>query len=121
MKLLVAKQGNDVFSPDPNDFIFHSDYNTFKIIDEGYLSSQTVDADPKTITVVHNQSITPAIFAFVKFPDGYFYMPNSPQKSFLGRRFVVEFDATNIYFVLTRDSGVSYSVDIKYFIMEMPL
>jgi hypothetical protein len=48
-------------------------------------------------------------------------MPNSPQQSNLGRRFVVEFDATNIYFILYRDSGVSYDVDVKFYLFEMPL
>ena len=49
----VAKIRENVDSTDPNDFIFHSSYNTFKILAEGTLLAQNINSYPKTITLAH--------------------------------------------------------------------
>ena len=125
----VTKEGKDVLtSTNPNDFIFNSDYNTFKIIDTRTLLAQTVAADPTTITQPHGQDYIPAIMAFAKFPDGYATLPgswNSDSFTAVGgtlrvAQWVVEIDATNMYFIFYRNGLAGYDVDIKYYIFESP-
>lgn len=123
-KVIVPKIGGDPNSGNPNDFIFHSDYNSFKIIAEGKLTSQTVSANPTTLTVAHGQSITPAIYAYIKYPDGYIAMASGAERADtypLDRYCWVEVDGTNIYFLMYKGSGSNYSVSVKYFIFETPL
>ncbi len=124
-ELRVAKQGESAFSTDPNDFIFHSRYNTFKILDEGILTSQSVTADPTTFSVAHGQSTTPSVYALAKFADGYVAQPNDKERADstkpIERYWRVEVDATNIYFVFYKGATANYSVSIKYYIFETPL
>jgi len=125
--IAIAKATKDVLtSTDPNDFIFHSDYNTFKIIAEGLLTTQTVDANPKTFTFAHSQGQVPVFYAFAEFPDGKVAMPDNHDfteqynvNAGYGQ-FTVEADSTNLYFKFTRNSG-NYNVDIKYYIFEAPV
>ena len=128
-QIRVAKAGKNVLtSTDPNDFIFHSSYNTFKILAEGILSSQLVDSDPKTFTVAHGLGYAPNFYAFCKFPDGKvalagplsFPYDRTTRQLFLGPSFTPEVDATNLYFIFTRP-GSNYNVDIKYYIFEVAL
>lgn len=124
-KIVITKGGyNALTETDPNNFIFNSDYNTFKILAEGTLLSQSVTASPTTFSVAHGQSITPAVFAFIQFPDGYVALPNEKERADaipVDRYWIVEVDATNIYFMCYKGSLANYSVDIKYFIFETPL
>lgn len=124
-ELRVAKQGKSVYSTDPNDFIFHSSYNTFKIISEGLLTSQTVDADPKTFSVSHGQLTTPSVYALAKFADGYVAQPNDKEHADntkpIERYWRVEVDATNIYFIFYKGGTANYDVSIKYYVFETPL
>jgi hypothetical protein len=123
-EIRVSKAGVNVLTAtDPNDFIFHSAYNTFKILAEGSATSQTVNANPKTFTVAHSQSSIPAVYAFAKFPDGYVALPNESDRALTGsgdRYWLVEVDATNIYFIFYQGGSGNYNVDIKYYIFETP-
>jgi hypothetical protein len=120
---------NVITSTNPNDFIFHSSYNTFKILAEGSITSQTVNANPKTFTVSHGLDYAPNFYAFCKFPDGKTALSGPLSFNFLGTgsspgtnygSFTPEVDADNLYFVLTKP-GANYSVDIKYYIFEAVL
>ena len=116
-EIRVAKQGKSAFSTDPNDFIFHSAYNTFKILAEGILTSQTVDADPKTFSVAHNQGRIVSVYAFAKYPDGYVALPREiPRSGEFARYFELDVDDTNVYFVFYKGATANYNVDIKYYI-----
>ena len=121
-QIRVAKSGkNALTATNPNDFIFHSAYNTFKIIRESTLTGQTVNADPTTFTVAHGQSQIPAAMAFAKYPDGYVTLPNAiPRSGEQERFFYLEMDATNLYFVFYKGATANYNVDIKYYIFEAP-
>lgn len=124
-EIRVAKQGKSALSTDPNDFIFHSAYNTFKIIAEGLLTAQTVNTDPKTFSVAHNQSTTPSVYALAKFPDGFVAQPNDKERADntkpIERYWRVEVDATNIYFIFYKGTTANYNVSIKYYVFETPL
>jgi hypothetical protein len=113
----IAKIGKNARSTDPNDFVFHSSYNTFKILFTDLLINQSIDANPKTILVAHNQSVIPTIFAFVKFPDGYIALPNQTDHAFTvsgGRSWHTEVDKTNIKFIFDRASitGTSQKINM---------
>jgi hypothetical protein len=121
----VSKAGENVLTAtDPNDFIFHSTYNTFKIVASGSLTSQTIDADPKTLSVSHGQSSAPAVYAFVEYADGYVATPNERERadtSPVERYWIVEVDNSNVYFIFYKGSSANYSVNIKYYIFEAPI
>lgn len=122
-KLLVSKSGKNVLSSSlvPKDYILHSDYNSFQIVVEGGLTAQSINADPKTLTVAHNLGYIPAAMAFAKFPDGYVAPAQTGQRgSSLGyqRRFYLQTDATNIYLIFYQGVSGTYSVDLKYYIFN---
>ena len=121
-QIRVAKATkNAKTATDPNDFIFHSAYNTFKILAEGTLLSQSVDASSKEFSVAHGQGVIPTAMAFAKYPDGYIALPREyPHDGNQERYFNLEMDATNLYFVFNRGGSANYSVDIKYYIFEAP-
>ena len=110
---------NVLTATDPNDFIFHSSYNSFKILAQGTSTSQTVDSDPKTFTIAHGQSITPAFYAFVRFDDNKLSMPESFNYDF-DNVWYAEVDGTNLYFTFSK-VGANYNVDISFFLFEAPL
>ena len=120
--LKVSKAGKNVLTAsDPNDFIFNSELNTFKIIAEGNYFSQTVNADPKVFTIAHGRSSTPAVYAFTEFPDGKTTLPNEVDYNFAGKWWLLSVDATNIRLTFYKDDGgANYDVDIKYYIFESP-
>lgn len=123
-RLAVAKAGVNVMTAtSPNDFIFHSGYNTFKILKQGTLTSQTVDADPKTFSVAHDQSTIPTVFAFTTFPtSGFVALPReTPYNTELQRYWELEVDGTNIYFVFYKGATANYTVSIAYFVFEAPV
>lgn len=58
----------------PNNLIFDSEYNTFKILAEGSLPV-TLGENPFSIqsaTVAHNQTVTPFVIPFCRFGDRVF-------------------------------------------------
>jgi len=122
----VSKAGIDVgTATNPNDFIFDSEKNTFKIISSG-TTSQAITTDPGTITVAHSQSAVPAIFALAKFPDGFVTLPNGIERAGtvpgdpFQRRWIVEVDATNMYFIFNKGTAANYTPTVRYYIFEAP-
>jgi len=122
----VSKTGVDALtSTDPNDYIFHSDLNTFKIIKEA-TADITYTADG-LYTVAHGlSSYSPtSMILFVKFPDGYAGMScglgqvTSRDSNFNLKNAYV--DASNIGFYLYRTGGSATALKIKYYIFETPL
>lgn len=75
--LKIAKAGiNALTSIDPNDYIVHSDLNTFKIVKEGLATINYTGSGVYSFN--HQAPITnPSVFeTFVKFPDGSITMGN---------------------------------------------
>lgn len=122
----IARSGKNVLTAtNPNDFVFHSAYNTFKIIAQGSLSNQTISADPTTLSVAHSQSSIPSVYALAKFSDGYVVQPGDKERADntkpVERYWKVEVDATNIYFLFYKGTTANYTVSVKYYIFETPL
>lgn len=127
-EIRVAKQTfNALTATNPNDFIFWSKHNGFKILAEGRALAQSVNASTTTFTLAHGLAFTPNFYGFAKFPDGKVATPNSldytstyviPSSGY--GQFDMEADATNLYFIFTRPNS-NYNVDIKYYIFEVPI
>lgn len=66
----IAKIGKSITSTNPNDYIFHSDLNTFKIIKSGQKKVTVVsDTLNQTFVQAHGLSFTPFVNAFFKLDD----------------------------------------------------
>ena len=124
----VAKIGkNALTATDPNDFIFHSEYNTFKIIFSG-VKSVTHNGSPATqvFSQAHGLRFIPLVTAFLKVDgESQAYPPNgigvlvATAKAMItnGVHFdYIESDITNIYFSVTTSS--SKDISIRYFLLE---
>jgi hypothetical protein len=107
-KIVITRAGHEALTEaEIKEYIFHSDYNTFKILAEGSLSAQAITANPTTLSVAHGKSYTPAVMAFIKYPDGYVTLPGGVSRADFSRRWEVEVDGTNIYFVVYKGGGTS--------------
>ena len=68
---MVSKQGINVgTATDPNDFIFHSDYNTLKIVANGTLDFNMAAGATVIGSVAHGLSNTPMTTAFLRENSG---------------------------------------------------
>lgn len=118
----ISKEGIDVLTAtNPNDFIFHSSYNTFKIILSGTIISQTVSGTT-TFEITHGISGIPIVYALAKFPDNNIYLPGSfqPSTTSMGSRtraWDVFVDSNKVYFKFYEDGG-NYTISLRYYIFE---
>ncbi len=127
-KIAVSKTGSNVLTAtDPNDFIFHSDYNTFKIVASG-TANFTQDFGNFDETFAHNLAYTPLVYAFMKVEShteilcpNYQFFKTAPYNVF--RFNYVKTDATNVIFSWTnwKDPDPETTVYFKYYIFEVPL
>jgi len=119
----VAKQGYNVLTEtNPNNLIFDSRLNTFKIIKQGVVSI-LVDADPKRVTIAHEQSSIPAYLVFLEFSEGRAALPFETDASFTGtgaRYSTTSIDGTNIYVDFYKGATANYWAQVSYFIFETP-
>lgn len=131
LAFVVAKHGvNAELATDPNDFIFHSDYNTFKIVVEGTktvtLAASTTN---QSFTQAHNQKFIPLCHAFAKeTARAQVFLANSENVSswgikagILGTGIIFNYvnaDATNLTFNFDNTTGSSVEVSIRYFVLE---
>ena len=122
----ISKQGINVgTATNPNDFIFDSTLNTFKIVSQGTLLG-TLGSVPGTVSFAHGLSYTPLVNGFVRrntrtdaigvsqgdyFESKGFSYSNQTLSS-------VSADGTNIHFEIA-DSAGTYS--LSYFCFEIPL
>ena len=119
--IAVSKAGKNVLEiTSPNDFIFHSEYNTLKIIAEPVVQKSVPAGENEIYTLLaHGLSYTPLVEGFCKvdvqdfamcpyegIPPYYFY--------FIGS------DATNIYAKLYNGDSSAHTFSIKCYIFEVP-
>ena len=125
----IAKIGKNVLTAtDPNDFIFHSSYNTFKIVATGIYSPTISASSTETKTIAHNLFYIPLVHAFAQAEDiAYAILPNEGLYNPIGLETTtitfnyVQADASNIIFNITNNTGSNLVVNIKYYIFEVPL
>lgn len=126
--LISKKTKNALTATDPNDFIFNSTNNTFKIISEGLLLNQTVNANPTTFSVNHALGYAPNFYAFCEFPDNKvalagplsFIADRDTRVFFTGPSFTPEATSSYLYFILDKPAS-NYNVNIKWYIFEAKL
>lgn len=127
----VAKIGKNVLtSTDPNDFVFHSAYNTFKIILEGTKSiTLSASTNNQLFTQSHSLTFIPLLTAFAKESSrAQVFLPNGVNIATWGAKAGwgssgVQFnytasDDTYLYFNFSNSSASSVSVDVRYFVLE---
>jgi len=120
----VAKQNKSALgTPNPNDLIFDSTLNTFKIIKSGTVSG-TVSGTPTTLNVAHNMGTPSAFYAFAKFSDGYVALPDEmerSQNSPVQRYWRATTDSTNLNFDFYKGTSANYTASVKYYVFEAPI
>ena len=125
-KLVASKASiNALTATNPNDFIFNSDYNTFKIIARG-TASFDIGAGLFTKTVAHGQSYIPLAIAFmicdsneeVMLPGfQWFHTPPYDDLGF----YQLLMDSTNIIFYGRSVRVTTTTIKFRYYIFESPL
>jgi len=125
----LAKLTKNVFSTDPNDFIFNSLYNTFKIVVEGTKSvTLAASTNNQTFSQAHGLGYVPLVDAFAKRTSAsQVFKPNGIDVELWGAkagmigdiRFnYVQADITNIYFNFNNAKGSTVDLNIRYFALE---
>jgi len=129
MIVKVAKIGKDARSTDPNDFIFNSDYNTFKIISEA-TKSVTLAASTanQSFTQAHGLEFVPVPAGFAKRSGvSQVFAPNGVDVEIYGVKAgfsgdvtfnYIAADGSNVIFNFDNDKVTTVSVDIRYFLLE---
>lgn len=118
----VSKVGINVgTATDPNDFIFDSTLNTFKVITTGTVTGTISAGVIGTINQAHSQSYIPSIAAFSKrqgfnnvLPVGAFEFFPRDDYNFLS----ATSDGTNLHFEIDNNSSSGGTFDIKYYVFE---
>lgn len=129
--LAVGKIGKDALrSTNPNDFIFHSEYNTFKLIAEATKSiTLAASTNNQSFTEPHGFGFIPLVTAFAKtggvarvFPPNFYDVSSWAANigmSSSGVQFnYITVDATNITFNFNNSNGSTKDVSIRYFCLE---
>jgi len=114
----VSKQGISVgTATNPNDFIFDSTLNTFKIIAQGTYSPTLGTTSDGTASVAHGQANIPFVIPYCRFANGSVSMPGNHDNTgfyFTG----VLVGGTNIDFLYINTTGGNYTPIFKYIIVE---
>jgi len=123
--IAVSKAGKNVLSiTNPNDFIFHSEYNTLKIIAEPVVQKSVPAGGNAIYTLLaHGLSYTPLVEGFCKVDaESVVVCPYEGMGSFPFLYFFdfIGSDATNIYAKLYNGDSVAHTFSIKCYIFEVP-
>ena len=121
----VPKSTASITSTDPNDYIFHSDLNTFKILKEG-VATLNYTADGR-YSFSHGASIVnpTSHMLFIRFPDGT--VSNAAgggrvyDRSFEWTISDAYITATEMKLYIERLAGSSSTSHCSYYIFETPL
>lgn len=125
--IAVSRSGRNVLTEtDPNAFIFHSSYNTFKVLAQGTASHTIPSGTSGSIkNIAHGQSFKPFVFIFIKWSDGKTGMLQTAKKgtsSGINNIYNAwsSVNATNIVIEFDNFSGSNEDVTIAYLICEAP-
>lgn len=123
-KFAITKAGSNVLTEtDVNDFIFNSDYNTFKILVTGtYAPTLAHNGTTETSTsLAHGLSYTPFIIPFVKFANSRCGPPGTRASNVDFWFTNCKADGTNIKFFYINNTGGNYTPTFRYYVVEPPL
>ena len=127
--MALTKKGIDVYDAlangNPNDFIFHSEFNTFKILAQATFSNLSVNSSNVTFETNHGLGIIPSVYGFAKFPDGYVAPAGERERADstppIERCWRIEVDSTKVYLYFNRGTTSNYTAHAKIYIFETPL
>ena len=120
LAIKVSKLGINVgTATNPNDFIFDSTLNTFKIITQG-TSTPTLGTTETELTtsVAHGQSGVPFVFGFVKFANGRVGVPGEKASNVDFWITNMSVDGTNVNFNYLNFTGANYTPTLRYIVTE---
>ncbi len=111
---------NALTSNNPNDYIFHSNLNTLKIIKEGTATISVSDYGYNSFN--HNAGISNphAFMAFVQFPDGSVSRLSNSTNISKDGNYSVSYTTISSTQITAFFAGVG-TYKIKYYIFEIPL
>ena len=127
--IAISKKTKNVYSGDPNDFIFNSEYNTFKIIKTGIKTLiLTASTDDQSFYHPHALPFIPLVSGFCKVSgESKAYPPNTRGVVAAGSKVLItngvkfnwiEANATNIIFNFDNSIASEKTVLLKYYCLE---
>lgn len=125
----VAKIGKRADSTDPNDFIFHSSYNTFKIIKEDTLNiTLAASTNDQSFSLSHGQLFIPLVDAFAKRSGvSQVFRPNGKDVESWGAKLgmvgditfnYISADVSLVTFNFSNAKASTVNVAVRYFLLE---
>ena len=125
-EIRLSKSGvNALTATNPNDFIFHSAYNTFKIIATGTLN-QVVNFASPTLEITHGLSYIPIAYCFMKADTNdeatstqYMFLETGDYSN-VGID-TIRSDATKLYIPVRQFNAYDVTIKIRYYLFEVPL
>lgn len=125
----ISKQGIDATgtaATDPNNLIFDSTLNTFKIIGTGSVLGTVTSGNIGTISVAHGLGTTPAVMGFIRMKTDRAIAPTGRQDVTGDAGYVfqsISADGTNVQFVINSPflGGISGTYTCMYYAFEPPL
>ena len=128
-EIRVSKKGYDAQSEkDPNNYTFHSAYNTFKILKHGTGSFTVAATSNETETITHNYGTILGFIIFFKHPNGRVtYINNIADDADATSVIVIRGSPqvrnsdTTISFTAYNGAGTTQTVYYSYYLFEIPL
>lgn len=124
--IAITKDGYNVLKEtNPNNFIFRSDLNTFKIIKTGSVFFTVSGSSTEVKTTPHGLTYIPGCFAFARKNGSTIVI--GPSQFRLGvatdnyKLFSVWADSVNLNFEIRNDNGGSMNIEIRYYCFEIPV
>lgn len=126
----ITKEGKDIYSTEPRDYVFNSKYGSVKIAMQSpnkTYETVTVNAGSNaTVTVAHNLGFIPMVMLFTELKpgSGHWYMGGIPVSDPTDRSGAVAtinntgtyVDDTNLVIKYYNDTGGNLTVKYYYFI-----
>jgi hypothetical protein len=129
MKIKVTKAGYDALTETGvNNYIFHSDYNTFKIVKSGTGNFTVTASSTESKTITHNYGTRVGFMVFFKHTNNRITYMNSlvddaTSTSSLVIRGIppIKNTATAISFTVSNLTGTNKTLYYQYYLFEIPL
>lgn len=128
----VAKPTKNATSTNPNDFIFHSNYNTMKILSEGIIQITSGNNSTATVSVNHNLGKRTGFILFWQDPhfSGLFQFHDNRNRSVTINgdgslsdvreyRVTGRNDINTLYIDYYEFEAGSFTINVKYYILEV--
>lgn len=126
----VSKIGKSALSTDPNDFVFHSSYNTFKIVKEAtYSFTIAANTTGEAYGENHGLNFIPMVTAFAKESGiSQVIAPNTVNVDLWGSKLgwtstglrfnSIRVDGESVAFLIDNTDDASKDITVRYFCFE---